>query len=227
MQGEKTGFSKQDSKLFTLTTKFRHVWTHIRAAICLTKEAGRLASTSSFLPEYISSEKWLFLAQRPPVHPWRWQPHEDQLTVTEIFCLLQLKDWSVCLCLSRMRIEFCVLTMSAAAVDKSSQGILMTRSSPALVARSLKYAWGFYSELHHHVVCHFSCCTLSGLWYVHIRIFPRSCRPLCWTAAQGGSSTSPWQMIKATFCLLVCMGGSTCLANTSRVSPLLLYLNLI
>lgn len=38
---------------------------------------------------------------------------------------------------------------------------------------------------------------------------------LSWTAAQGGSSTSPWQMIKAGFCLLVSEGAGGSLVNTT------------
>lgn len=38
---------------------------------------------------------------------------------------------------------------------------------------------------------------------------------LSWTAAQGGSSTSPWQMIKAGFCLLASEAAGGSLVNTA------------
>lgn len=46
--------------------------------------------------------------------------------------------------------------------------------------------------------------------YVCIRSFPRSYRPLCWTAAQGGSSVS---LTKATL-LFAGLSGKASLANT-------------
>lgn len=79
-------------------------------------------------------------------------------------------------CLWRMSL-MCLALPGAAAADKPSQGILMSRQLERWQPVTLKkHGAKIMDHIIFILMCTslLCCCTLSSLWYVHIRISPRS-----------------------------------------------------